>query len=116
LTDGESFSLLMKNLFQTHELAYALIPLAMGIIAARVFRVRIPFTVWLPVSAATLYLVGIVLVYLGTPYELSWHLNTSAGRTVLPILVTFSVATFLVLDAVEDIPAEEEARGVSDPR
>jgi hypothetical protein len=116
LTDGESFSLLMKNLFQTQELAYALIPLAMGIIAARVFRVRIPFTVWLPVSAATLYLVGIVLVYLGTPYELSWHLNTSAGRTVLPILVTFSVATFLVLDAVEDIPAEEEARGVSDPR
>jgi hypothetical protein len=105
LTDGESFSLLTKNLFQTQELTDALIPLAIGIIAARVFRVRIPLTVCLPVAAATLYLLGIVLVYLGTPYELSWHLNTSAGRTVLPILVTFSVATFLVLDAMEDIRA-----------
>ena len=70
LTDGESFGLVVKNLFQTQELTYALIPLAMGIIAARIFRVRIPLTVWLPFSAATLYLLGIVLVYLGTPYEL----------------------------------------------
>jgi hypothetical protein len=104
-TDGESMSLVMKNLFQVQELTFALIPFAMGIIAARVLRVRIPPAVWLPFATATLYLLGIVLVYLGTPYELSWHLNTSAGRTVLPIFVTLSVATFLVLDAIEDTRA-----------
>jgi hypothetical protein len=114
LTDGESLSLVVKNLFQTQELTYALIPLAMGITAARVFRIRVPPSTWLPFSAATLYLFGIVLVYLGTPYELSWHLATSSGRTVLPIFVTFSIATFLVMDAIEDAPAREEARGVSD--
>jgi hypothetical protein len=86
----------------------------MGIAAARVFRIRVPPSTWLPFSAATLYLFGIVLVYLGTPYELSWHLATSSGRTVLPIFVTFSIATFLVMDAIEDAPAREEARGVSD--
>jgi hypothetical protein len=107
LTDGESFSLIVKNLFQTQELTYALIPLAMGIIAARVFRIRIPKTAWLPFSTATLYLFGIVLVYLGTPYELSWHLITSSGRTVLPIFVTLSVATFLVMDAMEDARADD---------
>lgn len=100
--DGESFGVVVRNLFQTRELVCVLIPLAMGIIAARFFRVRIPHTMWLPVFAATLYLLGVVVVYLGTPYELSWHLLTSSGRTVLPILVTYSVATFLVLDAIED--------------
>lgn len=105
LTDGESFGLIMKNLFQNQELTYALIPLAMGVIAARILRVRIPLAVWLPFSTATLYFFGIVFVYLGTPYDLSWHLNTSAGRTVLPIFVTLSVATFLVLDAIEDTRA-----------
>jgi hypothetical protein len=117
VTDGESLGLVVKNLFLTHELAHALIPLAMGIIAARVFRIRVPLTTWLAFSAATLYLFGIVLVYLGTPYELGWHLKTSSGRTVLPIFVTLSVATFLVMDAMEDPRAREEAaRGVSDPR
>jgi hypothetical protein len=103
--DGESFGLVVENLFQNQELTYALIPLAMGIIAARVLRVPVPAAVWFPFATATLYLLGIVLVYLGTPYDLSWHLNTSAGRTVLPIFVTFSVATFLVLDAIEDTRA-----------
>jgi hypothetical protein len=114
LFDGESFGLIVKNLFQTHELAYALIPLAMGIIAARVFRIRIPVSTWLPFAVATLYLFGIVFVYLGTPHDLGWHLTTSSGRTVLPIFVTLSVATFLVMDATEDARTrQEEARGVS---
>lgn len=107
MTDGESFGLVVKNLFQAHELSHALIPLAMGIIAARIFRVRIPLAVWLPLSAAALYLLGITVVYLGTPYELGWHLETSAGRTVLPLIVTLSAATFLVMDAMESGRADD---------
>jgi hypothetical protein len=103
--DGESFGLVVTNLFQNGELAYALIPLGVGIIAARVLRVPIPPAAWFPFATAALYLLGIILVYLGTPYELSWHLNTSAGRTALPIFVTLSAATFLVLDAIEDTRA-----------
>ena len=107
MTDGESFGLVVRNLFETQGLSHVLIPLAMGIVAARFLRVRIPFATWLPVCAATLYLLGIAVVYLGTPYELLWHLRTSADRTVLPILVAFSVAAFLVLDAIEDGRADD---------
>ena len=92
---------IIDALFQTFELAGAIVPLGLALAAAACLRVHIPTTVWLAFAVATLYLTGIIGVYLGTPHELAWHLESSADRTVLPIFTIFSAATFGVLDAIE---------------
>jgi hypothetical protein len=103
---GESGALpsIIDALFRTFELTGAIVPLGLALVAAALLRVRVPTAFWLAFTTATLYLAGIIGVYLGTPHELAWHLETSAGRTVLPIFVMFSAATFRVLDAIEKRP------------
>jgi hypothetical protein len=100
---GESGALasIMNSLFRTFELSGAIVPVVLSLVFATLLRVRIPAAFWLTLVTATLYLAGIFAVYLGTPHELGWHLETSADRTVLPIFVIFSVAAFQLLDAVE---------------
>lgn len=92
---------IIDALFQTFELAGAIVPLGLALAAAACLRVRIPRAFWWAFAVATLYLAGIIGVYLGTPHELAWHLESSADRTVLPIFTIFSAATFGVLDAIE---------------
>jgi len=95
---------IVKALFQGAELAGAIVPLGLALVAAACLRVRIPTGFWLSATAATLYLVGIIGVYLGTPHELAWHLATSADRTALPIFAIFSAAAFQLLDSLEKSP------------
>ena len=40
-----------------------------------------------------LYMIGLTVIYLSTPYELSWHLMTSIDRTMLPIIVLLWVGS-----------------------
>jgi hypothetical protein len=46
-----------------------------------------------PLLAALLYGLVLAAVYLSTPYDLAWHLTTSAGRAVLPVY-TLALAAF----------------------
>jgi len=101
LSEPDALTSILNALFQTFELVGAIVPLALALVAATLFRVRIPTAFWLAFTTAALYLAGIIGVYLATPYELAWHLETSAGRTVLPIFAIFSGATFLLLDVIE---------------
>jgi len=45
-----------------------------------------------------LYSFSLFLIYLGSPHDLEWHLATSAGRTMLPVTLTF-MTCFLMLFA-----------------
>lgn len=39
-----------------------------------------------PGLGAILYFLGLFMIYLGTPYDLNWHLGTSADRTQLSVI------------------------------
>lgn len=46
----------------------------------------------LPILFCLLYIGMLLVIYLGTPHDLKWHLSTSVGRTITPItLVIFLV-------------------------
>lgn len=64
-------------------------------------RSRIAVTATLGGATAMLYLAGLAAIYLGTPHELEWHLETSAGRTALTAVCVLTAATFLVLQELE---------------
>jgi hypothetical protein len=104
LSEPDALTMILNALFQTFELIGAIVPLGLALVVAALLRVRLPMAFWLAFTTAALYLVGIIGIYLGTPYELAWHLETSAGRTVLPIFAIFSAATFQVLEAIERPP------------
>jgi hypothetical protein len=110
---GETGALtsILNALFLTFELVGAIVPLALALVAAALLRVRLGTACWPVIATATLYLAGIIGVYLGTPHELAWHLETSADRTVLPIFTIFSAATFQVLDAIERRPRPTQIGG-----
>lgn len=109
LSESGALPSVLRSLFVTHELIGALVPLLLALIASVVLRVRTPVAFRLSLVTASLYLAGIVLVYLGTPHDLAWHLETSAGRTVLPIFVLFAAATYALLDAIERPPTAARA-------
>jgi hypothetical protein len=68
------------------------------------FSKRIPVSSrhFLPIYAASLYFAGIFLVYLSTPYDLMWHLETSADRVLMSFAAIMSAAAFLILREIED--------------
>jgi hypothetical protein len=68
---------------------------------ARLLGTRLLPSTWFPAAVALLYFCGIFVIYLGTPHDLTWHLTTSADRTMLMVLFVFLGSTFLILDAME---------------
>jgi hypothetical protein len=105
LLDPEAVGRIATTLFPAHEFAAAIVPLALAFAAAKWLRIRSSAQNRLAVTTACLYLAVLFGAYLGTPHELGWHLETSASRTVLPVLVLFSAATFQLLAAIERAPA-----------
>jgi hypothetical protein len=68
---------------------------------AGVLKTPLPKATWFPAVVATLYLLGLFLVYMATPQDLRWHLLTSVSRTVLVAIAGFFASCFLVLEAIE---------------
>ena len=50
-----------------------------------------------PLIFGMMYFSGLFIVYMTTPYDLAWHLETSAHRTVLVVCMLFQYAVFLAL-------------------
>jgi hypothetical protein len=51
----------------------------------------------LVLRACALYALALVLVYLSTPHDLPWHLDTSADRTVMPIALALVFAALVAI-------------------
>jgi hypothetical protein len=86
--------------------AFALFLLAVG--TAKIFRTTISHAVWLPILTSLVYFFGMVIVYCATSQDLSWHLGTSADRTMLPVLLGTFAATFALLSSIErDAPLSQ---------
>jgi hypothetical protein len=107
LFEENGLSLIFRDFFAGVGLHRALVPLALGLVLARLCKRGIPGSAWVALVAGGLYFAVITLMYLGTPNDLDWHLRTSSFRTLLPIELALYAAAFVILEAVErsDPPA-----------
>ena len=69
-------------------------------LAALYLRRRLPAATLVCLAVGALYFSGLVLVYIGTPNPLVWHLSTSASRTALSIHAVLYAGLAIALDAV----------------
>jgi len=82
--------------------------LAIAIVALVVVRVRFSISMWLPMLTSALYFIGIFVIYLTTKNDLTWHLATSADRTMLPVLHGIFASVFLILQRLEEAPPNKK--------
>ena len=103
--DGRSFGVIIDAINRPKEIR-AIIPFVLALlIFTMVPRLR-KSTQWLQLAPALgvigSYTIVLCFVYLSTPADLIWHLNTSASRTVQPIFVCFALAIAGVLDEQQE--------------
>ena len=60
-------------------------------------------------SVICIMLVGYFFIYVTTPEDLAWHLNTSLNRLLLQVWPLFVLTYFLVIKGPEEIPPNERA-------
>ncbi len=94
----ESWALLAASLLPGQGLA--LLALAIAAAGAALHWLRGPLSpgVAMILGAALLYAAGLVAIYLSTPHDLQWHLQTSALRTPLPVAALLAAALLRLLD------------------
>lgn len=65
--------------------------------------------VTVPLVGAAIYGALVLLAYLGTPFVLAWHLQTSADRTMMPpvLLIIAAAATWLGARKFTNSPSEQ---------
>jgi len=115
-SDGISFPLILKETFFHDESAVWL--------AFTIFLVSI---IWLTISkryiiswvpaliTAIIYYCCLLIIYLMTPSDLIWHLNTSVPRTMLTISSCMIAGTFFILKELEDSLIVETCKKESHP-
>jgi hypothetical protein len=74
--------------------------LAMLVTVAFIGR-RFPIASIFSASVALLYVAGLVAIYLGTPYDLTWHLQSSVERTMLVPIYVLVAAGYFALPKAE---------------
>lgn len=82
-----------------------------GLVAATVTfalyqRLKLPRGALVAAVTSALYVCGIYVVYLSTPYGLNFHLSTSATRTMVTAEVALFVSLFFLLSGLEAHEAE----------
>jgi hypothetical protein len=53
-------------------------------------------------TAAGIYFLGMIIVYLATPHDLVWHLSTSVNRTMLSVSGCIYIASYYLLVEIEN--------------
>jgi hypothetical protein len=64
------------------------------------------------IIATSLYVLGMGLVYLITPHDLVWHLNTSTVRVMELANGGFTIACYLILRTLEQDPVVNEPKPI----
>ncbi len=71
-----------------------------GILCRVVCRNLCP-AVLIALSMASIYSMILVMVYLATPYDLVWHLLSSAPRTTLPVIFLLGISIYRLMRQIE---------------
>lgn len=106
-SDGVSFPLILKKTIFHDESAMCL-SIVLFIVSLILLRFSKRHNVsWIPaLITATAYYCGLVIIYLLTPNDLSWHLATSAQRTILTVSSCVLAGAYFVLNELEDVAIE----------
>jgi hypothetical protein len=97
--DG-SYIMILRGSFK--QLESALLLVGFLLIAAMVTRKSIPRECLPALIATGLFGIGVVTIYLLTPFDLAEHFNSSIGRTMLSVNGCIFVACFFLLNALEN--------------
>lgn len=57
-------------------------------------------------TVTSVYFVGLFLIYMSTPHNLFWHLNSSAYRTMMPVNMSIITVTYIVLTTIDTSTGE----------
>jgi len=105
LADG-SYLIILQRSYQQIESALLLLGLLYFASAA---RTRLLSKESLPsLIAAGIYGLGIMAVYLSTPYNLLWHLDASIPRIMLSVNDCLFIGSYYMLNALEDNPSTHD--------
>lgn len=99
LQDG-SIRMILK--YEIKYIATILVILLMTAVALSLWKIKPPRGLLLAFTGVGLYFLGITLIYFITPFDLSWHLNTSTDRTMLGVNAGIIILSFLILEKIED--------------
>ena len=100
ISDG-SLSVIGRSLVGDALVGKAALLFLIVLVVAKTARIRLPVACWFALLTACIYFLGILLIYLATPADLGWHLQTSARRTMLPVLLLLFAASFFLMRGVE---------------
>jgi hypothetical protein len=117
LSDGVSLLYLFNFLTRRATVLWALSAiLALTLLFSIHRRVKMPRAAALAATTALLYFCGMFAVYLSTPWSLTWHLLTSATRTMVTVSFGFLISLHFLLSALETSEARAGATALrADP-
>lgn len=98
LTDG-SYKFIFEASYKRLEPALLLIGIL--IFASFVWKKALPKGSYLPLSVAFFYYLGMVVIYLLTPYNLRWHVKSSITRTMLSVSANLFIGAYFMLSEIE---------------
>lgn len=98
LNDG-SYKLILDN--TSYELQNGLMLLGILVAASFALKIRLPKEILPVIIGATVYCLGIMAVYLITPYDLEWHLHQSVYRTLLTTNTGIYIASYYLVNSLE---------------
>lgn len=98
ISDG-SIYIIIKDVYL--ELKNGLMLLTFLLIASITLRKKVIGEIVPIIIAALSYWLGIITVYLITPWELIWHLDSSVDRTVLAVTLCTYIASYFLIDNLE---------------
>jgi hypothetical protein len=103
-SDGGSFPLIFKKTI-FHDESAVWLALVTFIVSYTFLKVSKRYIVsWIPaLITAVVYYCGIVTIYLLTPADLNWHLDTSIQRTMLTVTSCVIAGSYFILKELEDI-------------
>jgi hypothetical protein len=105
ILDGE-YKFIFRNIFDQIESPLVIFTLIFfSSIAWSKFLVKSSFPA---LFSGVVYGIGIFIIYLLTPINSIWHINTSINRTLLPVTGCLLVASFFILKNIEEKIGKED--------
>lgn len=84
------------------EIISQLILFSLFLFSAVAWKIKLPSSLIPVILTTSLYFLGVTVVYLLTPRDLSWHLNTSVSRTMLMVNGGLILAWYLIFEKIEN--------------
>lgn len=111
LQDG-SLVLILKSTFAEIEAGLFLLSIVGVVILC--WRIASGKAMLPALATAVIYGAGMIVVYLLTPFDLHWHLDTSVSRTLMPVSGTIFVAVYFLLESIENSIAKTRTTPADD--